>query len=84
MSYYLVVNALGLTFQTLLPILAVLLAASVISGFFRAATQIDDPFLTLVGKLVALALLVALAGHTLGTDVVEFSSRVWGGKDFYY
>ena len=84
MSFVVVSDAIGLSATVLLPIIGFLLLGALVAGLLRAATQIDDPVLSLAGKFLALAILLSLGTDYLFTDVVSFAERIWGGDDFFH
>ena len=59
---------------------AIPLAVSVVVGFvlsvLQAATQIQEQTLTFVPKVVAVGVVLTLAGHWMVQQLVEFCSRV--------
>lgn len=83
MNVELVVNALYLAVACSVPFLAAIVAGAVLSGLVRGATQIDDPVVSLVGRLMGLGLVLYVKGPDLVGEVVKFAARVWGGSDFY-
>jgi flagellar biosynthesis protein FliQ len=59
-----------------LPVLAASLVAGLISGVVQAATQVQDPALSFVPKLAAVALVLALAASWIGDRVVSFATSL--------
>jgi flagellar biosynthesis protein FliQ len=57
------------------PVVAVL-AAGVLAGFLQTATQIREPVVSTVPKLLAALLSLALAGPFIGNQVIRFMRAV--------
>ncbi|MEW6133932.1 MAG: flagellar biosynthetic protein FliQ [Pseudomonadota bacterium] len=72
-------QSLWLAFWIALPILGVLLLAALLMGVFQAATQILEPTLSFVPKLLMLVLVLALLGTWMSGSVVEFAREILGG-----
>ena len=64
-------------------VLAALLGGAV-AGVLRAATQIDDSAIGFFGRLTAVVLLLYFASSYYSSELVGFTSRLWGGADFYH
>ena len=72
-------QTLWLAFQLALPILAALLVTALLMSVFQAATQILEPTLSFVPKLLALVMVLALLGAWMGSRLVEFARQMLGG-----
>ncbi len=59
------------------------LAASTLVGFlvsiFQSATQISDPIMTHLPRLLLVAVVLVLTGPWLGSELVAFATRVFSG-----
>lgn len=76
----------GLLYQTFwlafwlgLPIMGALLVTALLMSVFQAATQILEPTLSFVPKLLVLALVVALLGAWMGGRLIEFARQMLAG-----
>lgn len=65
-------NALILTAKIAGPFLLVVLAIGLIVGLFQSVTQLQEPTLSFVPKLVAAALVIAVAGPWMLDELVSF------------
>ena len=72
-------QTLWLAFQLALPILAALRVTALLMSVFQAATQILEPTLSFVPKLLALVMVLALLGAWMGSRLVEFARQMLGG-----
>jgi len=59
------------------PPLLVSLLVGLSVGLLQAMTQVQEQTLTFVPKLVAVGLVVTLAGGWMGAEVVRFTSTLW-------
>jgi flagellar biosynthetic protein FliQ len=72
-------QTLWLAFQLALPILAALLLTALLMSVFQAATQILEPTLSFVPKLLVLVMVMALLGAWMGGRLTEFTRQMLGG-----
>lgn len=72
-------QSLWLAFWIALPILGALLVTALLMSVFQAATQILEPTLSFVPKLLVLVLVLALLGAWMSGSLVEFARQVLGG-----
>jgi flagellar biosynthetic protein FliQ len=72
---------------TTLVVAGPLLGASLLAGLavsvLQAVTQLQDPTLTFLPKIVAVALVLALLGHILLGQLVGFTTTLFGGLSAY-
>jgi len=73
------VQALTLAAWLGLPIVAAGLLAGLIAGILQAVTGWQDAALSAVPKLLAVVLVLAVAGPGMARTVVQFAQTVWGG-----
>jgi flagellar biosynthetic protein FliQ len=66
-------DALWLVMLIAAPLLAAALLTAFAISLFQAATQILEPTLSFVPKLVVVALVLALLGSWIGGQVVDFA-----------
>ncbi len=59
------------------PILAVALGVGLLISIFQAATQINEQTLTFVPKLLAIALVLVIAGSWMMQQLMGFTYRVF-------
>ena len=72
-------QALWLAFWIALPIMGALLVTALLMSVFQAATQILEPTLSFVPKLLVLVLVLVLLGAWMSGSLVEFARQVLGG-----
>ena len=61
--------------QSLYTMLLVILAVGIVVSVLQAATQINEPTLSFVPKIVAAVAVLAVAGPWMMTTLVEFLQR---------
>lgn len=66
-------DALGLTLLVAAPLLLAGLLTAFVVSLFQAATQILEPTLSFVPKLLVMAAVLALFGGWMGGQLVEFA-----------
>ncbi|MFT4774558.1 MAG: flagellar biosynthetic protein FliQ [Ilumatobacter sp.] len=66
-------QALIVTAKVAAPFLLVVLALGLIVGLFQSVTQLQEPTLSFVPKLMAAALVIAIAGPWMLDELVAFS-----------
>ncbi|MCA1926732.1 MAG: flagellar biosynthesis protein FliQ [Thiobacillus sp.] len=66
-------DALWLTLTVAAPVLLAALAVAFVISLFQATTQILEPTLSFVPKLIVVALLLALLGSWMSGLVVDFA-----------
>jgi len=72
-------QTLWLAFWIALPILGALLVTALLMSVFQAATQILEPTLSFVPKVLVLVLVLALLGAWMSGSVVQFAREMLGG-----
>ena len=72
-------QTLWLAFWIVLPIMGALLVTSLLMSVFQAATQILEPTLSFVPKLLVLVLVLALLGSWMGGRLIEFARQMLAG-----
>lgn len=72
-------QTLWLAFWIALPILGALLVTALLMSVFQAATQILEPTLSFVPKVLVLVLVLALLGAWMSGNLIEFAREVLGG-----
>lgn len=61
------------------PFLIVVLAIGVIVGLLQSVTQLQEPTLTFVPKLVGAAIVVAVSGNWMLASLVSFGQELMAG-----
>ena len=74
-----VLSGLGLAAWLTLPILRAGLLAGVIGGILQAVTGWQDAALGQVPRLLAVVLVLVVAGPRIAAAVVDFARLAWGG-----
>lgn len=59
------------------PILVAAVLAGVLSGLLTVFTQIQDPAVSLVPRVVAVGAAIVLFAPSIGTQLVAFANRLW-------
>ena len=72
-------QSLWLAFWIALPVLGALLVTALLMSVFQAATQILEPTLSFVPKVLVLVLVLALLGAWMSGSVVQFAREMLGG-----
>jgi flagellar biosynthesis protein FliQ len=72
-------TALEITILVASPVLLVTLVVGLIVSVFQAATQINDPSLSFIPKVLAVFLTFALAGPWMLTVMTDYMRRVLTG-----
>ena len=70
-------EALRVTALLSAPILLSVLAIGVLVGMFQAATSINEMTLSFIPKLIVLALVLAISGSWMLSQIVEFTRHVF-------
>ena len=72
-------TALELTILVSAPVLLVTLVVGLVVSVFQAATQINDPSLSFIPKVLAVLITFALAGPWMLTVMTDYMRRVLTG-----
>lgn len=59
------------------PILVAAVLAGILSGLLTVFTQIQDPAVSLVPRVVAVGAAIVLFAPSIGTQLVAFANRLW-------
>ena len=70
-------------FETALPLLLVSMIIGLIISLFQTLTSIQEQTLTFVPKLLAIFILLLIAGSWIITTIVEYMNELWGNFAFY-
>jgi flagellar biosynthesis protein FliQ len=72
-----VVDALQLALWLVLPALCASLLAGLVSAVLQAATQVQDPALSFVPRLLAVALALTASGTLMQSKLVSLTTALW-------
>ncbi|MFW5740537.1 MAG: flagellar biosynthetic protein FliQ [Myxococcota bacterium] len=72
-------QALVLSLAVAMPVLAVAALVGLIMAVLQAATQVQDPTLAHLPRVVAVAAALALFGPWMGREIAAFAIRAFGG-----
>ncbi len=72
-------QALVLSLAVALPPLAVAATVGLLMAVLQAATQVQDPTLAHLPRVVAVAAALALFGPWMGREIAAFAIRAFGG-----
>jgi flagellar biosynthetic protein FliQ/type III secretion protein S len=72
-------QALVLSIAVALPALAVAAIVGLLTGALQAATQVQDPAVAHLPRLVAVAAALAVLGPWMGREIVAFAARMFAG-----
>lgn len=73
----LIVESLYLVLWVSAPVLGVALVIGLVVAVLSAATQIQEPSLAFVPKLVGVALVLAVAGSWMASQLVSFTDQLF-------
>jgi len=72
-------QALMLSLAIALPVLAIAALVGLIMAVLQAATQVQDPTLAHLPRLVAVSVALAVMGPWMGRQIVAFAARALAG-----
>lgn len=70
-------DALGLALWVSLPVLVTSAALGLVVALLQSTTQIQEPALQYVPKLVGIAFVLALTGAWMSGEIARFTERLW-------
>jgi type III secretory pathway component EscS len=70
-------DALYLALRLSLPLLGVAFFVALLVGFVQTLTQLREPALNAIPRLVSVALVLALSAGALGSQLLGFASRLY-------
>ena len=65
------------------PVLLISMAVGLIISIFQTVTSIQEQTLTFVPKVLAIFLMLMLAGHWIMNNMVEFMAGLWSDFNLY-
>lgn len=72
-------NAMWVTLQVALPVLGVSLVVGLMVSIFQAVTQLQEPTLTFIPKILAVVLVIVIAGPWMMNTMLGFTIDLWQG-----
>ncbi len=72
-------EAFVLAVMLCLPAAAAALLVGVVTSALQSATNVHDPALSHMPRLVTVALVIAVTASWMGSQVLAFAERAWGG-----
>jgi len=72
-------QAVMLSLAVVLPVLVVAAVVGLVMAVLQAATQIQDPTLSHLPRVVAVAAAIAVFGPWMGREIAAFAVRVFSG-----
>ena len=70
-------EAMQLAFKVAMPLLLVGLAVGLVISVFQAVTQIQEQTLTFIPKIVAMGLVLVVAGPWMLSEVVTYTQQLY-------
>ena len=72
-------QALELSLRVALPLLLVGLVVGLAVSIFQAVTQLQEPTLTFIPKVLAVVVVIVVAGPWMLNTMLGFTIDLWGG-----
>ncbi len=72
-------KAMWVTIQLGLPILGVSLVVGLMVSVFQAVTQLQEPTLTFIPKILAVIVVIVVAGPWMLNTLLDFTIDLWSG-----
>jgi flagellar biosynthesis protein FliQ len=73
----LVVDAMGVALKIALPVLMVALVVGLMVSIFQAVTQIQEQTLSFIPKVIAMAVVVVVAGPWMLGQIVSYTQNLY-------
>lgn len=70
-------KALWVTLQISLPVLGVSLVVGLLVSIFQAVTQLQEPTLTFIPKILATVLVIVVAGPWMMNTMLGYTIELW-------
>lgn len=71
-------KAMWVTLQVSMPILGVTLVVGLLVSIFQAVTQLQEPTLTFIPKVLATVVVIVVAGPWMLNTMLGFTIDLWG------
>ncbi len=72
-------KAMWVTLELALPILGVSLVVGLLVSIFQAVTQLQEPTLTFIPKILAVVVVIVFAGPWMMNTMLDFTVELWAG-----
>lgn len=72
-------KAMWVTLKLSLPILGVSLVVGLLVSIFQAVTQLQEPTLTFIPKILAVVVVIVFAGPWMMNTMLDFTVDLWAG-----
>jgi flagellar biosynthetic protein FliQ len=72
-------HTMWVTLKIALPILGVSLVVGLLVSIFQAVTQLQEPTLTFIPKILAVVVVIVVAGPWMMNTMLGFTIELWGG-----
>ncbi|MGD9573606.1 MAG: flagellar biosynthesis protein FliQ [Thermoleophilia bacterium] len=72
-------KAMWVTLQISLPILGVSLVVGLLVSIFQAVTQLQEPTLTFIPKILAVVVVIVVAGPWMMNTMLGYTLELWAG-----
>jgi flagellar biosynthetic protein FliQ len=72
-------KAMWVTLQVSMPVLGVSLVVGLLVSIFQAVTQLQEPTLTFIPKILAVVVVVVVAGPWMLNTMMGFTIDLWSG-----
>ena len=71
-------KAMWVTLQVSMPILGATLVVGLLVSIFQAVTQLQEPTLTFIPKVLATVVVIVIAGPWMLNTMLSFTTDLWG------
>lgn len=72
-------RTMWLTLQISMPVLGVSLVVGLLVSIFQAVTQLQEPTLTFIPKILAVVVVIVVAGPWMLNTMLAFTIELWSG-----
>jgi flagellar biosynthetic protein FliQ len=72
-------RAMWVTLQISMPVLGVSLVVGLLVSIFQAVTQLQEPTLTFIPKILAVVVVIVVAGPWMMNTLLSFTIDLWSG-----
>ena len=74
----LLVDMMGITVKVAMPMLLAALIVGLLISIFQAVTQIQEQTISFIPKIVALVVVLIVAGPWMLNSITDWTSNLWG------
>lgn len=72
-------RTMWVTLQISMPVLGVSLVVGLLVSIFQAVTQLQEPTLTFIPKILAVVVVIVVAGPWMMNTMLGFTIELWSG-----